>query len=426
LRDVTKKKVLFITLRSWWLGVSRLPGGLREAGFAVAAWCPTESFLARTDAVERHFPWKGHEEWTPRLREIVAEWQPDIIIPGDETIAVYLRTLAAQSPLLHPKNAQLRQILRRSLGNPKTTRALDGKIAFQRLARSLGVRTPDDRPVADFASALAVAEELRYPVVLKDEFAAGGVGVKVCRDAEELSAGWDELESVRRSPVTLRDKLRQMLDTLRGKAPHGRSLQKFIQGKPAFHAVAAWEGRRLAGVTARVEVTDPPGTGPSCVVRLCENSEISTACARIIRATGMSGFAGFDFMIEDKTGRAYILECNPRPTPVSHLGGLIDNDLCTAFHAAVENRPATPTPRTVRTAGQVVAFYPQEVLRDPQSPYLATAHLDIPWDDASLMAALRERYPDLPRSTDLAEIGELEEEAPQPRWMPTGRALVLA
>ena len=99
----SKSRVLIITLRRWWLGISRLPDGLESAGFNVAAWCPTESFLARTSGLERHFSWSSSDRWTPRLREIVAEWEPDIIIPGDETIARYLRRMAAQSPLLHPK-----------------------------------------------------------------------------------------------------------------------------------------------------------------------------------------------------------------------------------------------------------------------------------------------------------------------------------
>lgn len=386
-------KVLVITLRRWWLGVSRLPDALSKAGFEVAAWCPHESFLARTQGVSRHFPWDNGADWTRQLRGIVADWRPDVVIPGDETIASFLRKLAAQSLLLHPQNAALRKLLRRSLGHPHLTRPLDGKIEFQRLATRLGVRTPDDRPVFDFECALGSASGLGYPVVLKDDFGAAGIGVKVCENPAELREGWDQLDAGRRLPDSRREKLTLALAQLTGKSQPHRSLQKFIQGKPAFHAVSALEGRRLTGVTAIVEVTDPPGTGPSCVVRLCELPEVSSACEKIIRATGMTGFAGFDFMIEDLTGHAYILECNPRPTPVSHLGGLIGDDLCAAFHDALANRPVAAASAVPKPQERLVAFYPQEMLRDPQSPYLSSAYLDIPRDDAPLMAALREHYP---------------------------------
>jgi hypothetical protein len=390
-------KVLIITLRNWWLGVSRLPLALHKAGFEVAAWCPHDSFLARTGGVTRHFPWNGAENWSRRLRAIVAEWQPEMIIPGDETMAHFLRKIAAQSPLLHPENAALRQLLRASMGDPRTTRTLDGKIAFQRMAADLGLRTPDDRAVKDAAAALATAGGLGYPVVLKDEYAAGGIGVKICATPEALRASWDELEQATPRPRSLRQKLVHLAKAARGgQQAKRRSLQRFIQGKPAFHAVAALAGQRLAGVTAIVEVSDPPGTGPSCVIRLCEVPEISIACEKIIRATGMSGFAGFDFMVEAETGNAYVLECNPRPTPVSHLGGLVGSDLCAALWDALHGTTATGSgPKTPAAKEQWVAFYPQEMLRDPHSPYLRTAYVDFPHDDLPLMQALRERNPGL-------------------------------
>lgn len=395
-------KALVVTVRRWWLGVSRLPGGLSQAGFEVAAWCPHESFLVRTQGVTRHFAWDSNANWSRELRAIVAEWNPDIVIPGDETIAHFLRKLAGQSSILHPQNAGLRQLLQRSLGDPRASRALDGKIEFQRLATRLGLRTPDDRVVANLADALTTAAKLGYPVVLKDEFAAGGVGVKVCDDSAMLAASWNHLESERHRPASARAKLAHAVGVLSGKIQTRRSIQRFIHGRPAFHAVAAWQGRRLGGVTALVEVTDPPGTGPSCVVRLCELPEVSTACERLVAATGLSGFAGFDFMVEDGTGHTYALECNPRPTPVSHLGGLIGSDLCAAIHDAVANRPPASASPQPCAAERWVAFYPQELLRDPRSPYLATAYLDIPSADAPLMAALLERYPALAAAQTVA------------------------
>lgn len=388
-------RILLITLRKWWLGVSRLPLALTKAGFEVGAWCPDESFLARTDGVTRHFPWNGSEKWSSRLAEIVAEWKPDLIVPGDETIAHFLRKVASQSALLHPGNAEVRKVLLRSLGNPKTTGALDGKIGFQRMAAALGLRTPDDRAADSVEDAVRIARELTYPVVLKDEFAAGGAGVKICASEEVLRTSWAELEGGVAKPKSAKDRIRQILDNLRGKNVRRRSLQRFIQGRPAFHAVAALGGKRLGGVTAIVEMSDPPGTGPSTVVRLCEVPEISDGCRKIIEQTGLSGFAGFDFMVEDGTGKAFVLECNPRPTPASHLGDLLGQDLCAALRDALEGKLTTETAPSAAADDRFVAFYPQEVLRDAASPFLASAYHDVPVDDAGLMAALRERYPAL-------------------------------
>lgn len=178
-------KVLVITLKKWWLGVSRLPGALDEAGFKVAAWCPGESFIARSSSVTRHFPWEENVKWGKRLHEIFNEWQPEIIVPGDEVIAHFLRKLAA-SPFIHRCDKNLRQVIIRSLGNPKKTITLDGKIRFQRLADHLGIRTPGDRPVPNLNAAVSAADACGYPVVLKDDCAVGGRGVRICPDWKTL------------------------------------------------------------------------------------------------------------------------------------------------------------------------------------------------------------------------------------------------
>lgn len=387
----TPLRVLLITIRHWWIGVSRLPMALHRAGFTVAAWCPDETFIARSAGVTKHFRWDPSANWRAELSRVFNEWKPHVIIPADETMAVFLRKLARRPVIMAPGQRSLRDVLHRSLGDPVRAMALDGKIALQRLANSLGVRTPDDRAVDDLAGAMQAATSLGYPVVLKDDFAAGGTGVKICQDETALRTSWTELEAlkIRRS---LKTRIRERLRNPFTSPAKRRSVQKFIKGQPAFHAVVAWQGRRLGGITAIVEAANPPITGPSCVVRVMELPEVSRVCELLIAQTGLSGFAGFDFMIEEGTGQAFILECNPRPTPVSHLGGLVGANLCASFRDALLGRPIQEAPPITE---QLLAFFPQELLRDPASPYLGKAHLDYPSDDAPLLQAFLERHPDL-------------------------------
>jgi len=42
-------------MNRWWIGVSHLPMALQDAGFEGAAWCPTESLVARIGGVSRHY-----------------------------------------------------------------------------------------------------------------------------------------------------------------------------------------------------------------------------------------------------------------------------------------------------------------------------------------------------------------------------------
>ena|SRR5579862_8018837 len=55
----------------------------------------------------------------------------------------------------------------------------------------------------------------------------------------------------------------------------------------------------------------------------------------------------------------YMLGCNPRATPVSHLGGLIgEEDRCTEFRQALENRDCTANAQDSIPADRVVASTP--------------------------------------------------------------------
>ena len=56
---------------------------------------------------------------------------------------------------------------------------------------------------------------------------------------------------------------------------------------------------------------------PPCCAR--RDAEMSNAAERIARKLKLSGTHGFDFMLEDATGSAYLIEINPRSTQVGHL-----------------------------------------------------------------------------------------------------------
>ena len=111
---------------------------------------------------------------------------------------------------------------------------------------------------------------------------------------------------------------------------------------------------------------------------------------RMVEALGASGFISFDFIVDDE-GKAFLLECNPRPTQIMHLGHLVGLDLARSFREALQGERQAPCalPRGERE----VAFFPQEWKRDPQSPALATAFHDVPWEDAALLRAMMGKRP---------------------------------
>jgi hypothetical protein len=168
------------------------------------------------------------------------------------------------------------------------------------------------------------------------------------------------------------------------------SAQRFVSGQDANSTVACWNGKVLAGIT--VSVLERLGlNGPASVVQVIENPEISGAVEKIACRLELSGLFGFDFMIEERTGYAYLIEMNPRATQIGHLSLGVNRDLPASIRAVLAGEPVSERPR--ETDKEIIAFFPQEWFRDPASTFLRTAYHDVPWDEPDLVRACVEESP---------------------------------
>jgi hypothetical protein len=160
--------------------------------------------------------------------------------------------------------------------------------------------------------------------------------------------------------------------------------QRFVPGKPAASAFASWRGKIIAEIYYDVLVADGE-IGPPNVIRRIECAEMKAATRKIAAYYRLSGIHGMDF-IRDASGAAHLLEINPRATQGGTLPFGPGHDLPAALVACLQPRAG------MRAAihKDTVAIFPREWQRDPASPWLRTAHHDVPWDDpAVLMASLR-------------------------------------
>jgi hypothetical protein len=162
------------------------------------------------------------------------------------------------------------------------------------------------------------------------------------------------------------------------------SAQAFVEGHEATSTIACWKGTVLAGLHFEV-LRKGHAAGHATVVRLIENAEMSAAAEKIVRRMGLSGLCGFDFMQEASTGKAYLIEINPRATQVGHLtlGG--GRDLPAALYGAVTGQAIRVAPAV--TENPIIALFPHEWARDPQSEFLRTGYHDVPWDTPELVHA---------------------------------------
>ena len=251
------------------------------------------------------------------------------------------------------------------------------------------------RIIDDAADLREAVSDFGLPIVLKADGTWGGMGVVVAhtREAAEKArrslARRTGLLSAARSLVVHRD-LYPALPALTAKRTQVYA-QRFIRGRPANVAAVAWEGECLASLQAEALATRD-ALGAATVVRRFHQPEMACAAEVLIRRLNISGFCGFDFMIETATGDAHLIEMNPRATPTSHLalgGGF---DLVAALDMKLKNLPVPPA---VTQESQIVALFPDALRYTPQSEYLVSGHHDVPWLEPELVQEMKRLpYPD--------------------------------
>jgi biotin carboxylase len=158
--------------------------------------------------------------------------------------------------------------------------------------------------------------------------------------------------------------------------------QAFVDGREATSAVACWNGKVLASLHFEV-VRKTSSTGHATVVRSIENPEMAAAAEKIVWRLRLSGVHGFDFMLEEQTGRAYLIEINPRATQVGHLALGPGRDIPAALYAVVSGEAVQPAQKV--TEKETIALFPQEWIRDSESPLLRSAYHDVPWEAPELV-----------------------------------------
>jgi hypothetical protein len=225
---------------------------------------------------------------------------------------------------------------------------------------------------------------------LKADGTWGGGGVKIVFTPDEVRQSFAELARLFRLGyaskrlVVNRDSfwLRPWWNGSR----HPVIVQSYIHGRPANCAVVCWKGRVLAGIGVEVVASDGP-TGPASVVRVVDNAEMMFAAERIASRLGLSGFFGLDFMIEEGTGASYLIEMNPRTTPLCHLRLGQGRDMAGALWAQLSGQPFQEAPPV--TQNEIIAYFPEAC----KSELLPSCFEDIPQGEPELVQELLRPWP---------------------------------
>ncbi|MEK6619519.1 MAG: carbamoyl-phosphate synthase large subunit [Chloroflexota bacterium] len=215
------------------------------------------------------------------LERIIAKERPDALLP----------TLGGQTGLnlavaLHDAGVLDRYGVR-LLGTPiDSIRKAEDREAFKQLLVSIGEPVPESTTAHSVEEALAFAERIGYPVVIRPAFTLGGTGGGIARDRDDLLAR--ARYGIAQSPIG------QIL------------VERSLLGWKEIEYEVMRDGADTCITVCNMENIDPMGvhTGDSIVVAPSqtlsdkEYQQLRSAAFRIIRALGIEGGCNVQFAVD--------------------------------------------------------------------------------------------------------------------------------
>jgi predicted ATP-grasp superfamily ATP-dependent carboligase len=170
------------------------------------------------------------------------------------------------------------------------------KLRVQRLASGLGIATPATYWPRSREEVREVADEVRYPCVVKPRKGAGGIGVRYAHSAEELMGmcvngrgGKDVVHDFRRPMV-----------------------QEYIPGAVHDVCVLFNRGRCVAALTQKRVKMYPISGGRGAVNETTDEPELRETAIRLLESLVWHGPAMVEFKVDSRDGTAKLLEINSR------------------------------------------------------------------------------------------------------------------
>jgi len=381
------KPTVLIVSTTCWFPTARLGVALANAGFNVEAVCPSRHPIRKTRAVGRVHTYRCLAPLSSFAKAIITA-QPDIIVPGDDLATQHLHELYHRKGDDRKTGGLIGRVIERSLGEPEGFPIVYARTEFIETARQEGVRVPKTEVIHNIEQVRDWIARTGLPTVLKADGTSGGDGVRIVHTLSEAEHAFRALEA---PPLVARAVKWATIDQdarlLWRSILHRRSVvnvQTFVPGQEATSTVVCWRGTILAGLHFEV-LRKGSAVGPATVLRRIDDAEMTAATEKVVRRLNLSGVHGFDFMRDAQAKTAHLIEINPRATQVGHLRLGPGCDLTAALFAAVTGEPVRAAPKT--TESNTIALFPQELTRDPASPFLRMGYHDVPWEEPELVFA---------------------------------------
>jgi len=154
----------------------------------------------------------------------------------------------------------------------------------------------------DVEQAVAYADEIGYPLMLKSTAGGGGIGMQLCWNADELS---NSFESVRRLSENNFSNNGVFLEKF---VEHARHIEVQVFGDGKGHAVAL--GERDCSTQRRNQkvIEETPAANISDAIR----AELQNKAIELVSAIKYRNAGTVEYVYDQKTSRFYFLEMNTR------------------------------------------------------------------------------------------------------------------
>jgi hypothetical protein len=382
-----KPRVLIVTTCRWFTA-ARLVMAFAQIGCNVDILCPPGHPAIGLKSLHG---WRRYRMLAPlvSIRSCLRAIQPDVIVPCDDLATLLLHQLYAEEQGKNSAtSARTLELIDRSLGQAGKYSLTESRSSFLATAREEDVDTPETVTVSSEQEIRDWVDLHPFPLVLKADGTSGGEGVKIAYTLDQALRAY----AILRAPVSaLIVAKRTLIDRdwnlLRPWFRHKKrtvSMQRFVEGRDANVAIACWQGRILASISAEVVKTGWP-KGPAAVIRIIDNKQMQLAAEKLVRRLNLSGLCGLDFMIDDASGIARLIEINARATQTCHLALGHGRDLVSALCSEIAGRPFNRIP--IPGITDTIALFPLAWQHEPSSSVLKTAYHDVPWEEPQLVRA---------------------------------------
>jgi ATP-grasp in the biosynthetic pathway with Ter operon len=368
-----------------WPNIARLAIVFRRAGFAVDALAPAGHPIHRMCSPERTFIYRPTSGYMS-VQEAINTSRPEFLIPCDDRVVGHLHRLQKEASAPGETVNWLARLIESSLGPPASYKVVTHRRSLASLAELPDVHIPQTDPVETIQQLKDWARRYGLPAVLKLDGSSGGRDVILIRKDSQITSSFIRMRiqqsALRRIKNALFDgDIEPFFSPQRFSAAR-ISVQSYVAGDLANCAIACWRGDVSASVA--VEVTrNRSAFGLATAVRQVRGDAMVAAARSIARHLQLSGFCGFDFVLDDDTKQPQLIEINPRATQINHFPASAGPDLPTALIGALCGQAAINSAE--RAPYDQVALFPQEWQRDPNSELLSTVFHDVPYEEPELL-----------------------------------------